>query len=204
MNVSDLEKNGYQLKEKFLYSELTAFIKEYLSKTNAATVTFLVVNIAFLLLLSFQVGWAIIAKTDRALSLFSFFSGFIVLILVIPVHELIHAIAYKLAGAKKVSFDINFKKFTVLTVADRFVANKTQFIKILLAPFIVISTTLIVVYLIGNVYTQCAVTSVLVLHTLMCSGDFGLTSYFLFHKDRTVVTFDDNTEKASYFFEQNQ
>ena len=34
----------------------------------------------------------------------------------------------------------------------------------------------------------------------MCSGDFGLLSYFEFNKDKQVVTYDDIENKISYFY----
>jgi hypothetical protein len=34
----------------------------------------------------------------------------------------------------------------------------------------------------------------------MCSGDFGILSYFELHKDKEVVTYDDIENKISYFY----
>jgi hypothetical protein len=34
----------------------------------------------------------------------------------------------------------------------------------------------------------------------MCSGDFGLISYFEYNKERQIVTFDDVEQKLSYFY----
>lgn len=43
---------------------------------------------------------------------------------------------------------------------------------------------------------------VLLAHTAMCSGDFGLLNYFEFNKDKKVVTYDDIEHKISYFYGQ--
>lgn len=34
----------------------------------------------------------------------------------------------------------------------------------------------------------------------MCSGDFGLLSYFEYHKNKHVVTYDDVENQISYFY----
>jgi len=34
----------------------------------------------------------------------------------------------------------------------------------------------------------------------MCSGDFGLLSYFEYHKDKNVVTYDEIASNTSYFY----
>jgi len=34
----------------------------------------------------------------------------------------------------------------------------------------------------------------------MCSGDFGLFSYFEFHKTKDVVTYDDVEKQITYFY----
>ncbi|MBK9716025.1 MAG: hypothetical protein IPO85_00595 [Saprospiraceae bacterium] len=44
------------------------------------------------------------------------------------------------------------------------------------------------------------ISSVLLAHTAMCSGDFGLLSFFDFHKDKEPVTYDDVENKISYFY----
>lgn len=41
---------------------------------------------------------------------------------------------------------------------------------------------------------------VLLAHTAMCSGDFGLLSYFEFNKEKNVVSYDDVENKISYFY----
>jgi hypothetical protein len=34
----------------------------------------------------------------------------------------------------------------------------------------------------------------------MCSGDFGLLSYFDVHRDKEMVTYDDKAAGRSYFY----
>jgi RNA polymerase sigma factor (sigma-70 family) len=44
--------------------------------------------------------------------------------------------------------------------------------------------------------------SVNLAHAAMCSGDFGLLSYFEYHKTKQVATYDDVENKISYFYGQ--
>jgi hypothetical protein len=45
-----------------------------------------------------------------------------------------------------------------------------------------------------------AIIGTLLMHSSMCSGDFGLLSYLEFHKDKELVTFDDVANKITYFY----
>ena len=87
-----------------------------------------------------------------------------------------------------------------MALADKFVANKKEFEIVALAPFIIITTTLIICLLIANTNWTLTISSVLLAHTAMCSGDFGLLSYFEFNKEKQVVTYDDIENKISYFY----
>ena len=118
----------------------------------------------------------------------------------IPVHEYIHVLAYKSQGADKTSYDANLKKFYFMAIADKFVANKKEFQVVALAPFVVINTTLLLLLLfVGKLWTF-TVFGILLTHTAFSSGDFGLLSYFEYHSDKDIVTFDDKENRISYFY----
>ncbi|MBK7234060.1 MAG: DUF3267 domain-containing protein [Saprospiraceae bacterium] len=120
--------------------------------------------------------------------------------LLIPLHEYIHVLAYKSQGATNTSYDVNLKKFYFMALADKFVANKREFKIAALAPFIVITTTLIILLFLANTNLKLTISAVLFAHTAMCSGDFGLLSYFEFNKEKQIVTYDDVENKISYFY----
>jgi hypothetical protein len=109
-------------------------------------------------------------------------------------------LAYKSQGALHTSYDANLKKFYFLAVADKFVANKREFRIVALAPIVVISAVLLILtFFTGPLWTL-TVLGALLVHTAFCSGDFGLLSYFDFHKDKDIVTYDDRKERVSYFY----
>ena len=87
-----------------------------------------------------------------------------------------------------------------MALADKFVANKKEFEFVALAPFTIITASLIGLIFIADASWTLTLSSVLLAHTAMCSGDFGLLSYFEFNKEKQTVTYDDVENKISYFY----
>jgi len=204
ISVNELESYGYHEHGKFHYSELSAFARTYLAKTNVATVFFLVVNILLFALLAVKVALVAKGRHDGGLYALSFAGGYGILLLLIPLHEAIHAIAYKLYGAPRVSFSVNLRKFTFLTVADKFVASRGEFMVVLFAPFTCISILLIILFFTSGSYLQCSFIAALFAHTIACAGDFSLASYFLFHTAGEIVTYDDAGAQVVYFYSKGK
>jgi hypothetical protein len=121
-------------------------------------------------------------------------------ITLLPLHEYIHVLAYKFLGANNTSYAANLKKFYFMALADKFVASKKEFEFVALAPFVVISSLLIVMLFVVRSEWTLTIASMLLAHTAMCSGDFGLLSYLQFNKKRQVVSYDDIENKLSYFY----
>ncbi|VAW17767.1 hypothetical protein MNBD_BACTEROID01-2325 [hydrothermal vent metagenome] len=121
--------------------------------------------------------------------------------LLIIAHEALHGIALKLAGAPKVSYGGNFKKFIFYAQADRFVMNRQQFIFIALTPFVVIKLASIVGIILFFYHPGVYFFITLVcLHSLFCAGDIGLIAFFNLHKYSEIYTYDSKEEKKSYFY----
>jgi hypothetical protein len=58
---------------------------------------------------------------------------------------------------------------------------------------------LITSFLTGEVWKVMLFTT-LMIHTIACSGDFALLSYFEFNRKKEVVTYDDKENKVSFFY----
>lgn len=119
----------------------------------------------------------------------------------IVIHELIHAIAYRIVGARHLSFGMNLRKFMFYVQADKQVLNYKQFQMVALAPAIIIG----IISLLGLVffYNQPAfyfLVPVFAFHGIFCGGDFGLLCFFQNHSDREIVTFDIKAEGKTYFY----
>ncbi len=200
LTPSELEKNGFIVADKMDHNELVPFISQYLKAKNLFSQSyygfnlfFLVVFVTKLVLLFTDPG---VPKSEIVLKACL---GITYTFVLLPIHELIHAAAYKWAGAPKTSFDSNWKKFYFMAIADKFVANRREFFFVALAPFTVISLGLTVGMILASPLTSLTFASVLLFHTACCSGDFGLLSYFEHHKAKEVVTYDDAEKKETWF-----
>ena len=203
MNIKPEESatHDYVLLDQLGHKDLVPFIRTYLKKKTLFSVFYYLFNgLAFGLVAYFFLR-------DHALPDYSvgerftrFSYGLALAFAMLPLHEYIHMLAYRSQGAKNTSYAANPKKLFFMALADRFVASKKEFEIVALAPFIVISTLLIFCLLLLNPAWRLTVSSVLLAHTAMCSGDFGLLSYFAFHKNRQPVTYDDVAQQVSYFY----
>lgn len=206
MNIhpSELEKHGYTLKDRLEHHELAPFVQVWLKKRTLYSILYIAFNVLAVLLLSGVIGYHAAKNTISFGDGFSHFSyGLAIAFLLIPLHEYIHVLVYRSQGAAHTSYDVNWKKFYFMAVADRFVANRREFQVVALAPFAVVSTALFLLFFFVNPLWQLTVLGVFFTHTACCGGDFSLLSYFHFHKDLEVVTYDDAVNKVSYFFVKN-
>jgi hypothetical protein len=197
----DLTENGYVQLGELGHKELVPFISKYMKKLTKFSVFYYLSNIIVFGLVSYLFVQGFNLPTYSLGDRFAHFSyGLALAFALLPLHEYIHVLAYKSQGAKNTSYDANLKKFYFMALADKFVANKREFEIVTLAPFIIITTILtILLFIVSSSWTM-TVASVLLAHTAMCSGDFGLLSYFEFNKEKHVVTYDDIEKKISYFY----
>lgn len=200
---NELSENGYVLLDKLEHKELVPFVQTYMKKPTKYVKFYYVSNVLILGLVGyfFTKGYNL-ADFSMVNRFIYFFCGLVLAIGLLPLHEYIHVLAYKSQGAISTSYDVNLKKFYFMALADKFVANKNEFQVVALAPFIVITTILIFLLFLTNTNWTLTVSSIFLAHTAMCSGDFGLLSYFEFNKSKQIVTYDDVENKISYFYEK--
>lgn len=198
---SELESKGFVLQDTLNQLEIVPFVQIYLKKRTVFTVLYYFFNILALAATGLFFGINHATKAVSFSAGFSYFSyGIFIAFLLIPIHEYIHVLAYRAQGAEKTSYDVNWKKFYFMALADQFVASRKEFQIVALAPFVVISLALLVLLFLVNASWQFTVLGTFLTHTACCSGDFGLLSYFSFHNNQEVVTYDDSTTKTTYFF----
>lgn len=121
--------------------------------------------------------------------------------LLIIIHELLHGVALKLTGAKRITFGSYIKKFIFYAEADKYVLNQKQFTFIALTPLVAIKLfTLIGILFFLNSPVVYFFIFVMSAHSLFCAGDIGLLSIFYKYKKLEVYTFDIKAEKKSYYY----
>jgi hypothetical protein len=203
MNIQpeDLRKSGFVLLDELRHDELIPFVRKYLRKRTAVALFYTLFNVG---ILAFIGVWLFLNlgvngfNWRDGLRFLSY--GVALAFLFVPLHEYIHVLAYKSQGATHTSYDVYWKKFVFLAVADRFVADRKEFSVVALAPFVLISGMLILLFPWVGQSWSFTILGALLTHTAFSSGDFGLLSYFRYHRDKQVVTYDDRTNRISYFF----
>lgn len=201
--VEQIKKDSrFQLLDKLHYDDIVEFATEYVRKRTRSMFFYLVLVIIFFILQWSAFLYGIFANDMNTISLLKqFLYGLIIsLTIVIPFHELIHALGYFLLGARKIRFGAVLKHFAFYAVADDFVANRNAFIFLALSPFVIVSLLNIAGFVFVQGYASYTYISVLFFHATMCAGDFALLSYFEFHRDKELYTFDDVGKKISYFY----
>lgn len=203
MNIrpDELTAKGYVLLDKLGHRELVPFIRTYMKKTTRYSVFYYISNIAVFALAGFYFlkDWNS-PNYDPGDKFTHFAYGLAIAFALLPLHEYIHVLAYRWQGATKTAYGANLKKFYFMALADKFVANKKEFEMVALAPFVTITSVLIILLYAVPSNWSLTIIGILLTHTAMCSGDFGLLSYFEYHKHRQVVTYDDVDNKISYFY----
>lgn len=194
--------SNFQLLDKLHYDDIVDFATKYVRKRTRSMFIYLVLLIIFFCLLWSVFFFGIFARDMNTVSLLKqFLYGLIIsLTIVIPFHELIHAFGYFLLGARKIRFGAVLKHFAFYAVADDFVAGRNAFIFLALSPFIVVSLLNLAGFIFVQGYASYTYISVLFFHATMCAGDFALLSYFEFHRNKELYTFDDVGKKTSYFY----
>ena len=199
----ELTEKGYVLLDQLGHKELVPFIRTYMKKRTKYSVFYYISNLVIFGLAGyFFVDGYDLPGFNLGVRFTHFAYGLGIAFLLVPLHEYIHVLAYKSQGAANTSYAANLKKFYFMALADKFVANKKEFEIVALAPFTVITMGLIALLFIVTTPWTLTIIGILLAHTAMCSGDFGLLSYFEFHKENETVTYDDVENKISYFYGQ--
>lgn len=197
----ELPSNGYEMLDQLGHNELIPFVRKYLKKRTPISIFYTCCNILFASAILFWF-WKCYGTGNFNLGdgFGNFAYGLAIAFTLIPLHEYIHVMAYKSQGALNTSYDANLKKFYFMALADKFVANKKEFYIVALAPFTVINSVLLICLLFTNQLWTFTILGILLTHTAFSSGDFGLLSYFDFHKEKDLVTYDDIENRISYFY----
>jgi hypothetical protein len=202
LKVEELENKGYTLMDSFKHDESIPFLK---SKSTESYSIFYYFYLA-VLLISFGVFSYTLVKNFMLseiviLATLAYISyGVFISLVFIPVHECIHALAYKLVGAKNISFYTNYKKFYFATVAHHFVTNHKQFRLIATLPFVFVLLLVVFSFFLVSIYWGISLITFLMLHNLFCGGDFALLNFMENYKNQSIVTYDDTLNKMTYFY----
>lgn len=207
-NRPDTEKltvdPGYRLIRELDFDEMIPFVLENIRKRSFISMFYFLSN-AFLLglvLLTIIKGFA-----GGGLSFSSLLkqAGLGILagsILVIPLHELLHGLAYRLLGARKIRFGADLRQFIFYVTADRFPVSGREIYTLAFTPFAVINLALVAVALAWFPHLNLFSLFFLISHNIMCIGDFAIGNFVRFHGGGRIFSFDEIDRKKSYFYEE--
>jgi hypothetical protein len=179
------------------------FVLSNIQRRSFISLFYVMINIAFLFitfifvakgLIRDQFTWSVVLKQ----SILGIFAGSI---LIIPVHELFHGIAYRVLGAKRIQFGADMQQLIFYVTADRYPVSGKEIYFLALLPFFTIN---LVAVLIGVLWWPQWIlfgSFMLLCHNIMCIGDFAIANYVNKHKGK-VYSYDIVDEKKSYFFEE--
>lgn len=188
----------YQLIDQIKHSDLMPFVKEQLKRKNWSAVGYKVLAVGTAIPLVYLLIMSHAYQIKGAFNWFSY--GMAVTFALVPLHEYIHALTYRLCGAKQTSYQAQWTKFYFMALADRFVASKKEFTWVALAPFAVISLVCITLTIGLDGGWKVLFAGVLFTHTAMCGGDFAMLSFLEHYWKQDPITYDDLQTASSYFY----
>lgn len=193
----ELTEKGYELTDQFSHTSIVSFIQPYLKATNFVMLFYWGFNLVLILIAI--ISWITLPQGNKE-ALIHFCLGTAAFVVLIPIHELIHGIGYKIAGAPKVSYKAYLRKLIFYAMADKFVISARPFIVLAIAPFIIINSLLIIGIAISSGHASWLMVGALMMHTMGCAGDFALISYYYVNRRKEIVTYDDQSAQITYFF----
>jgi hypothetical protein len=198
VTADDLIPPRYELLAELTHAQLGEFVIEYFFRRRS----WLVWAHHGLSLATLVAIVLVALEQDRSLlrCLGDFGVAFAALfVAILPLHELLHALGYRLVGARDIRWDYSTRMLAVWVIAHRFVAGTRAFVIVALAPFVVLNAALIVA---AVVFPAVAVLLLFVLlwHLHGSAGDWALLNFMWLHRERGFWTYDDAVVGKSYFY----
>jgi len=189
---------------KLSYDSILPFVWMNIRENNFASRFYLFINVLYLVFLA---GISLTGFLIHGFHTGPYFSYLIWGTLagsfaVVPVHEALHGLAYKLIGAPRIHFGADMRQMLFYVAADRYVVGRNDFYFIALAPFIGINVIAFIIAFFLSGYWHIFFVAFLLFHNIMCIGDFAMISYFMKYPGKELYTFDDHKNRTSYIYER--
>jgi hypothetical protein len=177
--------------------DVVSFVRRYYYQN----ITWVIVShyLSTFLVLAFWIWTGIMNKLNVDQWLTSFGYSVFAFFVLLPIHEGIHGLAYRMVGAKDIRYGYSLRKFYAYAIAPNYVVNARQFFWVAILPFGVINSALIVLAILFPAWTMYFLATLL-LHIGGTSGDFSLLNFVWIHRQRELYTYDDAETKTSYFY----
>ncbi|HYO78008.1 MAG TPA: DUF3267 domain-containing protein [Thermoanaerobaculia bacterium] len=198
MTIDELSTPDYTLTGELTHATLSDFVVDYFFRRGSWLTR--VHHAMSLATLAAAIGTAVAQERGFGRTFLDFGIAVIALfVLVLPLHELLHALAYRLAGARDIRWDYSARMLAVWVIAHRFVVSTRAFVFVALTPFVILNALLIAGAILFPAYAV-VLLFVLLVHLHGCAGDWSLLNFVWLHRERGFWTFDDAVAGRSYFF----
>ena len=205
ITVEELWNSGkYKHLQTLKYHEIVEFVFKNIRLRNLATRWYFGYNLFTLILLICSSIYVFYAGDLNFKSIFKLFLWGLLAgsFLVVPVHEIIHGLSYLIQGVPKIHFGADFRQMIFFVSSDKYVIGRQAFYKVALSPFLIINLVVLILIFLLDIKFTIFLISFVFFHNIMCIGDFAMVSYYLYHKDKELYTYDDHSQKTSYIFEK--
>jgi Putative zincin peptidase len=204
-DAATLQKDpGYSLILELDFGEMIPFVLSNIQRKNGISLLYFAVNATNLFFILFYIIWGINSGTYSGGQILGQCAAGILggSILVIPPHELLHGLAYRLLGARRIKFGADLQQFIFYVTADRFPISKRELAFLAMTPFVIINLVCLCCTLWWAPHLCLFSAVFLFCHNIMCIGDFAMLSYVR-HNKRVLYTFDNIQNKKSYFYSKS-
>lgn len=182
------------------YAEIAPFVLSNLKKLSLP-MAFVWVIASSTLFLSVWLWPGLRSPSDNPQIITGLGAGLAVIpLLLIPLHEGLHLIPFRLAGARDIRMGADLRQGIVYVTAHRFVAGRKLFTGVALTPFVIITAGFLIAMALCPPWWQWVLSMSLMVHTTMCAGDAALLGFMGSFKNRSVCTWDDADRKEAYFY----
>lgn len=194
---------AYKLVYELGFEDMIPFVLNQIKKKGLFSWLYLVVNVLLLAIILLLLITALLDHTPgwKSLLIQAVLGVLAGSILVIPIHELIHGLVYRILGSGKIIFGADLKQLFFFVTANQYVVCGKQIYLLALSPFVLINLLTIVATI--KQFPQWAVFAgfFLMSHNIMCIGDFAISNFVSRAKGK-IYNFDEPEKKMSYFFEE--
>jgi hypothetical protein len=124
-------------------------------------------------------------------------AGWLVLV---PVHEGAHALAYRSLGADAITLRYQWRRLTAMCAADRVVIDKRGLVLVALAPLVVVTPLVaLFAWFLPDAWSVLSAGATL-LHVSACSGDVAMVNWLWLTGRPDVYSYDDVPAGRTHFF----
>ncbi|MCK4880761.1 MAG: DUF3267 domain-containing protein, partial [Bacteroidales bacterium] len=138
---------GYRKILELDFSEMIPFVFSNIRKRGVIPLLYMTINAASLLFIILYAVWSVNSGQLKGGRIFwQIITGIVAgSILVIPPHEMLHGLAYRMLGARKIRFGVDLQQFIFYVTADRFPISRRELAFLALTPFVIINMIIIAV-----------------------------------------------------------